>query len=44
MWSCGQQSSTVELVASSEMEINCLRVCAEQQLVNLTWGTVGPQG
>lgn len=44
MWNCSQESSTVELVAPSEIEINWLRECAEQQLVNLTQSTVGPHG
>lgn len=44
VWNCSQQSDTVDLVAPSEIEINWLRECAEQQLVNLTQGTVGPHG
>ena len=44
VWNCSQQSSTVELVAPSEIEINWLRERAEQHLVNLTLSTVGPRG
>lgn len=44
MWNCSQQSSTVAWVAPFEIEINWLRDRAEQQLVNLTWNTVGPHG